>query len=137
VRKVLAYIVSDGQVLVFRHSDHPEAGLQVPAGTVRNGESVEEAVVREAWEETGLADLNVVGFLGRYQVIAASPDEIQDRFVFQLGVAELPERDWVHHEMHDGLQAPTAFRFYWLPLRDPELAELVGEQGALLDRIEL
>ena len=34
--KVVAYVVRDGRILVFRHADHAaveQAGIQVPAGT--------------------------------------------------------------------------------------------------------
>ena len=31
----------------------PEAGMQVPFGAVEQGESPDDAVLREAWEETG------------------------------------------------------------------------------------
>ena len=137
VQKVLAYVVWDGKLLVFRHRDHPEAGLQVPAGTVRDGEPVEAAVLREAHEETGLSGLAVTRFLGRYPFdISPYRDEIQERFVFQLDVAEPPPPQWLHHEMHDGLESPTAFCFYWLPLGDPQLDELVVGQGALLDQLQ-
>jgi 8-oxo-dGTP pyrophosphatase MutT (NUDIX family) len=50
----------DRQLLVFRHPN-PRAGIQVPAGTVEPGESLHAAVLREAAEETGLADLAIVG----------------------------------------------------------------------------
>ena len=137
IRKVLAYVVWDGRLLVFRHRDHPDAGLQVPAGTVRDTESVEVAVLREAQEETGLPGLAIRRFLGRYEFdIAPYRDEIQDRFVFQLDVGQEPPKEWVHHELHDGLQPPTAFCFYWLPLDDPELDELVVGQGALLSQLQ-
>ena len=33
-RKVLAYVTRGDELLVFRHRDFPEAGLQVPAGTM-------------------------------------------------------------------------------------------------------
>ncbi len=59
IHKVTAYITrtgSDGlpQLLVFRH---PEAGVQLPAGTGEDGETSESSVLREAWEETGLSCL--------------------------------------------------------------------------------
>ena len=38
-RKVFAYITHRCHLLVFWHVDVPEAGIQVPAGTVEPGES--------------------------------------------------------------------------------------------------
>lgn len=52
--KVLAYITHGNRLLVFRHPHAPEAGIQVPAGTVEEGEDPGTAVLREAAEETGL-----------------------------------------------------------------------------------
>lgn len=53
-RKTLAYIISNNKLLVFKHRDYAEAGVQVPAGTVESGESVEKALYREILEETGI-----------------------------------------------------------------------------------
>jgi 8-oxo-dGTP pyrophosphatase MutT (NUDIX family) len=65
VEKVTAFVTretADGrQLLVFRH---PLNGIQLPAGTVDVGESPETAVLREAWEETGLDGLRLVRPLG-------------------------------------------------------------------------
>lgn len=49
------------QILLFRH---PNAGVQIPAGTVESNELVRQAALREAREETGLADLRIVKRLG-------------------------------------------------------------------------
>lgn len=137
VRKVLAYVVHDGRLLVFRQPGDPGAGLQVPAGTVRTGEHVEEAVLREAREETGLEELRVRRFLGRDRVdVAPYREEIQDRFVFQLDPAAEPPERRTHHELHDGTAPPTPFDLFWLPLDDPELDELVVGHGALLHLVD-
>lgn len=65
IEKVSALIIRPAQngaeILVFQH---PRAGLQLPAGTVEAGESPEEAVVREAREETGLHKLTILEKLG-------------------------------------------------------------------------
>ena len=57
-RKVLAYITKDDhderKILVFEHKDHPEAGLQVPGGTIEEDESLIDALFREIEEETGI-----------------------------------------------------------------------------------
>jgi 8-oxo-dGTP diphosphatase len=67
VQKVVAYIVRDGQIIVFRHGDDEsldESGIQVPAGTIKPGELPADAVMREAHEETGLPGLRLVRFFG-------------------------------------------------------------------------
>ena len=48
VEKVYAYITSENQLLVFKHVDFPEAGIQVPGGTLDAGETPKAAVLREA-----------------------------------------------------------------------------------------
>lgn len=63
--KVTAYVTrgagNDRELLVFQH---PTAGVQVPAGTVERGEAFDDAALREACEETGIARLTIVRMLG-------------------------------------------------------------------------
>lgn len=65
VRKVTAFIVRQGSagrdLLLFQH---PNAGIQLPAGTVELGEDLETAVLRETTEETGLTQIEIVRCLG-------------------------------------------------------------------------
>ncbi len=42
------------ELLVFQHAGMPEAGLQVPGGTVEQGETPNDAVAREVLEESGV-----------------------------------------------------------------------------------
>ncbi len=86
VRKVLIYVVRGDSLAVFRHRDLPEAGIQVPAGTVKRGEGDAEAALREAHEETGLHGLRLVRELGR-ELFDFSPfgrDELHDRGFFHM-----------------------------------------------------
>jgi ADP-ribose pyrophosphatase YjhB (NUDIX family) len=62
----LAVIEHDGRLVLIRRSKAPLAGYWAPpAGYVELGESVPEAVVREAREETGLT-IALDGLLGVY-----------------------------------------------------------------------
>ena len=44
--------------------EHPNAGVQIPAGTVEDNETPEEVALREAAEETGLTSLSTRLYLG-------------------------------------------------------------------------
>lgn len=62
IRKVTAFLTRRGrsEILLFRH---PHAGVQIPAGTVETGEHPDDAVLREAREETGL-EVRAARYLG-------------------------------------------------------------------------
>ncbi len=68
LEKVTAFVTRSGptgqELLLFRH---PHAGIQLPAGTVEEGETPEQAVLREAMEETGLSNLRLGSLLGRHE----------------------------------------------------------------------
>jgi 8-oxo-dGTP pyrophosphatase MutT (NUDIX family) len=65
IEKVTAFVTrqtgAGHDLLLFRA---PHAGIHIPAGTVEDGESHEEAAIREAHEETGLTGLTVRAYLG-------------------------------------------------------------------------
>jgi 8-oxo-dGTP pyrophosphatase MutT (NUDIX family) len=69
IQKVSAFVtrVLDGKAELLL-MEHPLAGIQIPAGTVELGETVEAAVLREAAEETGLENLRIIRELGRINV---------------------------------------------------------------------
>ena len=57
----------DGQILMTRRNHEPKLGeWSFPSGYVDAYEDVQEAAVREAWEETGLR-VTLEGLLGVYQ----------------------------------------------------------------------
>jgi len=56
-RKAFAYITHGDRLLVFSHPQAPEARIQLPAGTVREGESLTDAVLRAPRDATGLDGL--------------------------------------------------------------------------------
>lgn len=65
IEKVAAFITRETkaglELLLFKH---PYAYNQLPAGTVEAGETPETAVLREAFEETGLGPLSIREYLG-------------------------------------------------------------------------
>lgn len=138
VHKVVAYITDGDKLLVFSHPHHPEAGIQVPAGTVEEGESPREAVLREAREETGLDGLEIQSYLGarEHDLSAYGRAELERRHFFHLAFCgEAPVR-WRHYEKHpsDGSADQIEFELYWVAF--PEgVPELAGDQGALLPKL--
>jgi 8-oxo-dGTP pyrophosphatase MutT (NUDIX family) len=131
--KVLCYVVREGMVLVFRHTDYSyeEVGIQVPAGSIRPGETPEAAALREAREETGLKDFTIVSKLGETEYdISPYRFEIQRRHVFHLELSEPTPARWASQEDHDGEQSPTHFECFWIPLESAHI--LQTGQGALL-----
>ena len=135
-RKALAYITHGGRLLVFRHPDDPEAGIQVPAGTIEQDERPEEAVLREAREETGLTALRLVRFLGTDERDMADfgRDEIQHRWFYHLRCEDPPSATWRHWETHPSVGMPIEpilFEFFWARLPD-DVPELIADQGRML-----
>lgn len=137
-QKVIVYVIKNDKLLVFRHKDYSyeEVGIQVPAGSIKEGEKPEMVALRELKEETGYDCFQIVGPrpLGteRYDMTPYRA-EIQERFFFlAVPTAELPER-WDSYEMHDGEQEPTRFECFWIPLTLAHI--LQAGQGALLYRI--
>lgn len=132
--KVYAYITQGEQLLVFRHVDAPEAGVQVPGGTVQPGERLAVAVLREAFEETGLANLEIVAALGDTWPVmdgAGRAGEVHHRHFFHLRAATTLPVTWRHDERDpaDG-GPPIRFEFFWIPLAEaPE--RLIAEMGVL------
>jgi 8-oxo-dGTP pyrophosphatase MutT (NUDIX family) len=134
-RKVFAYITYQNRLLIFSHPDHPDAGLQVPAGTVEPGENLDDAVLREATEETGLTDLRLVRYLGdRWRDMSDfGRNELHQRYFYHLECTQPPPTTWRHGEMtpSDGGPGPIVFEFFWVALPD-KVPELIADHGQML-----
>lgn len=65
IGKVTAFIAREKdntkEILVLQH---PYAGIQFPSGTIEANETVEEALMREIYEETGLNDIEIKQYIG-------------------------------------------------------------------------
>ncbi len=136
VKKALAYVVRGDELLVFRHADFPEAGLQVPAGTVERGEAPDAAVIREVSEESGLTSVRLVSLVGRYRYVPEGQKcVLHERYVYHLEFSGRTPTHWNHIESRrsDG-GPPVSFRFQWMKLNDPDL-NLAVNQGDLLEKL--
>jgi 8-oxo-dGTP diphosphatase len=60
--RVCGVILRDDKILMVQHQDRGRIYWTLPGGGVESGETPQQAVVREAWEETGLS-ASVVQFL--------------------------------------------------------------------------
>lgn len=136
--KVFAYITHADRLLVFSHPHHPEAGIQVPAGSIKDGERPEDAVLREAYEETGLARLELVRFLGecRRDMSDFGLDEIHHRRFYHLHCGGDPPDTWRHYENDpsNGDAEPIAFEFFWARL-PRDVPELIADHGEMLPQL--
>jgi len=131
--KVLAYITRerDGrrELLVFTHRDDPEAGVQVPAGTVEPGEPIEDALFREIREESGLTDAQLVRQLAEHEEVEWD----NNRHVFHLIAPNGAPDRWAHIVHGQGEDAGMVFEYRWVDLS--ERVELAGAQHKWLGRL--
>jgi len=133
--KVFAYITHGDRLLVFSHPNSPEAGIQVPAGTLKNDERPEDGVMREALEETGLTDLAFIGFLGEVErdMSDFGLDQIHHRRFYHLRCEGDPLDTWRHAESDpsDGSTESIVFEFFWAPMPDG-ITDLIASHGDML-----
>jgi 8-oxo-dGTP pyrophosphatase MutT (NUDIX family) len=136
-RKVFVYIIRVGEdtvnLLVFDSLEEP--GYEVPKGGVESGESLEEAVHREVYEESGLTGLNIIKELGKthwsdeeqHFFIVEAPSDVADTFEYQV--------------TGEGIDTGFWYRYRWLEIgRELEdrlvqgsnrfVEELIAEAGA-------
>jgi 8-oxo-dGTP diphosphatase len=137
--KVFAYITHNDHLLIFSHPYALEAGIQVPAGTVEENEHPEDAVLREAFEETGLSNLSLDCFLGeqRRDMSDYGRNEIHRRLFYHLRYDGPFIARWRQGESdpYDGLASdPIIFEFFWARLPH-HVPPLIADQGIMLPQL--
>jgi 8-oxo-dGTP pyrophosphatase MutT (NUDIX family) len=98
--KVAAYITRDDNLLVFTERNFSEIGLQIPGGSVELGENLEEAALREVYEESGLKNLRVNKYLGSIDIDQRKygHERIHRIHFFHLTYDENTPETWSHEE---------------------------------------
>ncbi len=139
VEKVVAYITNHGRLLVFSQPGSPEAGIQVPAGTLKGQEDPEAAVLREAEEETGLSGFSLVARLGTrdYDLRGITGEDVLvRRHYFHLRYRGESPSSWSQMESDPsgGFEGPIIFRLFWVDYPE-EVPDLSGRLGDLLHRL--
>lgn len=142
--KVYAYIVQGRDLVVFEQPHAPEAGIQVPGGTVEEGEALDAAVLREAVEETGLPGLMIARYLGQHtrDMRDYGRSGYHQRHFYYLTCATTIPPCWQHWEQYSSepITGPgRLFAFTRTPLDNlppliadfdvfiPELRRVLGE----------
>src|SRR6266496_4334676 len=141
IRKAIAYVTRQGptgtrELLVFEHRDYPEAGTQIPAGTVNEWETPEHAVTREIEEESGLEGCGLVKKLAVYDWLNPETGQMNERHVFHLEAPPNTAERWTWVETDGGKVLELegyVFQFRWVQLDAP--VDLAGDQGDHLDLI--
>ncbi len=135
-RKAVLYATWREQLLIFTEPDFPEAGVQVPGGTVMDGEAIEDGARREFLEETGLAPPDTLTLLGQATYIYEADGMRHEhaRSFFHLPLAgDYPDRwEWTEQTPDDG-EDPIRMAFSFVPLA--AVPELFGSLGAFLPEL--
>jgi len=99
-----AIIVRDGCILLTRNADHEGDWYICPGGGQHHGESLEQAVMREVFEETGCRVrvgklLCVRDYIGaNHEFADSSSHQHQVEFYFECELVEVPAELKVGHE---------------------------------------
>ncbi len=125
---VAAVIVKDGKVLLTKRGNEPSKGKWgIPGGVVELGESVEEAVVREVKEETGV-DCRPLKRLTVFDSIRRDPDgRVHWHYVLHEFLCE-----YLGGEPRAG---DDASEVRWIPLEDLGSVEIMESTRKFIEKV--
>ncbi|NHI83027.1 MAG: NUDIX domain-containing protein [Candidatus Thorarchaeota archaeon] len=130
--KVFVYVTRGSDLLVFTEREFERSGLQIPAGSPKEGESLEQAALRETQEETGLLELSEIEYLGSVDVDQSKYGihEIHRRHFYHVKTSEETPERWANEEkdpsiVTDSTPDRIVFDLSWISLirTRPKLAE--------------
>lgn len=116
-RRAVAYVTRerDGrtELLTIQEEGSPETGVQVPAGRLEHGETLEEGLLRELDEETGFTGVRVVRELPDFECTYRTYSQ---NHAFHLVALEDTPDTWRHEVHGDGEDAGFVHICTWVPL---------------------
>jgi ADP-ribose pyrophosphatase YjhB (NUDIX family) len=120
-KKAYGCITRGDELLIFREQlESREDFAQLPGGTIEVGEAVEDGLLREVYEETGLSDLEIVQMLGCDTRIGEQYTDLRHFYLLQCN--EPMRETWLHYEMHGSEHDhPLPFLYSWMPIEEAML----------------
>jgi ADP-ribose pyrophosphatase YjhB (NUDIX family) len=115
IPKVSIFVIdADDRLLVFEHTQSPEAGIQVPAGTLEPGEDPEAGAVRELREETGQDAFRITQLIARRQIAEMRQGRLEhhDRWFYRASPTKALPEEWMGGDWTPEVWEP--FRFFWV-----------------------
>ena len=136
-RRAVAYATRerDGrmELLTIEALEYPEEGVQLPAGRVDHNEELEQGLLRELAEETGVTRVRIISelpdFECRYETFSAN-------HAFHVVVEEETPDQWDHRVEGRGADAGLTYVCRWVPLR-PELKLWRNEGDPMLRHLPI
>jgi len=124
IDKVLIYATRNEQILVFQEPDYAHIPLQIPGGTINDGEEPAMAAYREFHEETGILRTSGIRFLEclEYVYFGTATAQVHRRHCFHLPLEGDFPAQWQHYEMFPADEAkPILFNLFWLPFEQAQV----------------
>ncbi len=100
------------QVLVFQHKNLPDAGIQIPKGTVKEDEDTFSAVIREVKEETGIQRFEVEKLITE-DYWENDDGAMHNRYFYKIVCNEMAD-EWEYNPTGGGEEEGLTFQFFWV-----------------------
>jgi ADP-ribose pyrophosphatase YjhB (NUDIX family) len=133
-KRVVAFVTREREgrteLLVFDY----ESMTELPGGRIDAHESLEEGIVREVEEETGVADLRVIEELADAgEFVRLYGRGAHETHVFHLVTHGTTPEEWDHHVTGTGMDAGLVYACRWVRLAD--CPPLWGKPDPLVERL--
>lgn len=135
-KRVVGYVTRGRELLVFDHKGMPQVPTQVPAGRVDAHEDLEQGLRREVEEETGLAEIEIVGTLadGKEFERLFGPGAHESHAFHAIATPGGPD-SWERPVTGTGMDSGLVYACRWVQL--DECPPLWGDADPLVERLRV